>query len=237
MARRPFGSVPSPLPEPLHVAAARETTLPPSAGRIFPVSEGHVCRSVGSEAWSEAPTPRVQGENRVAPPSNVVARMLLNNGSMKIDGRSNQETEAGTGTDSASEGTSNWISRWIPEEEAGFRGNLRFLTPPKPGSESALHLSRRPMQHRPATRGMAIAVLLNYARSERTMPSTPGRRRHGWFVPVVMLAMISCLAYVAAVQSVQAFQSAWESTDTRLQEGKARNQIEAWAQTSPSQIR
>lgn len=150
---------------------------------------------------------------------------------MKTNGRSNAEAETSTGANSEFEGTSSWVSRWIPEEEPGFRGNLRFLTPPKPGSESGLHLSRTPVSQRPATRGMAMAVLLQYSRSDRTMPSHPRSRRHGWFVPVVMLAVISGLAYVAAIQSVQAFQSAWESTDTRLQEGKARTQIEAWSQS------
>jgi hypothetical protein len=109
---------------------------------------------------------------------------------------------------------------WFVEEQAGFRGNLSSLTPPAAGTSTPLHLRFSIPEFRLPSRTNVDAIV----RRNRPESTTPAPPRRGIFLPLAMLAVISALGYVAAVQSVSAFQSAWRNTDTRVFEEDARTQ-------------
>lgn len=182
--------------------------------------EGDFCRGeIRTLDETDGLGPLFPGRNRHKSRNSALAYSMLRGPLMKANAHLENPTVRES-SDKATRVSEVRDTTWFVEEQAGFRGNLRSLTPPADGTSTPLHLRFSIPEIRLPSRPNVDAIVRRN-RPEPTM-STPPRR--GLFLPLAMLAVISILGYVAAVQSVSAFQSAWRHTDTRIFEEDARTQ-------------
>lgn len=108
---------------------------------------------------------------------------------------------------------------WFVEEQPRFHDGLRIFTPIHRDSGPNLQLrptGSRDLATKPSTR---IPTQANHPSNR-----PPRAPRGSVAIPLFMVAAICLLGYVAAVQSVSAFQSAWRNTDTQNFQETARAQ-------------
>lgn len=210
----------NPASHPAAAPSPEVSSLPPETSPQ-PEEEGGFCRGeIRTLDESGGLGPLFPGRNRHKSRHSALAYSVLPGPWMnamfqpELRIRENRN-EAGTGR------IGNSGTGWHAEEQPGFRDGLRNLAPD--ANESTRTLALRPAESLERSYTSRAADCLA-ARTPKRSSQAARPLRGSVLIPVAMLATLTLLGYVAAVQSITAFRSAWHDTDTQIVSEDARAQ-------------